>query len=147
RSPEEMAKIETIVKSAVNFDPERGDKVEVANLAFEASRLDDPGEETQPENWFARLSRYAPALKYGFAALFVLLTFLFVVRPIVRWLTSSVPGGIEILNQLPRTVGEIEREYGDGVKSLPFREMASQMIAKDNKASVETMRTWLRENS
>ena len=29
RSPEEMAKIETIVKSAVNFDPERGDKVEV----------------------------------------------------------------------------------------------------------------------
>jgi len=93
------------------------------------------------------LSRFAPPLKYGFAALFVLLTFFFVVRPIVRWLTLSAPGGVEILNQLPRTVGEIEREYDDGVKSLPFREMASQMIAKDNKASVELMRSWLKENS
>ncbi|MBW2565165.1 MAG: flagellar M-ring protein FliF [Deltaproteobacteria bacterium] len=39
RTPEEMKTLENIVKRAVNFDPNRGDAVEVANIAFETDKI------------------------------------------------------------------------------------------------------------
>jgi flagellar M-ring protein FliF len=144
RGAEEMQKIEGLVKRAVNFDPERGDTVEVVNIPFEASEWQKADEAQSPGGWLAFLEPAGPYLKHGFIGLFLLLTFLFFVRPLVRWLTERSFGDVEIVKQLPRTVGEIEQELA-GVKSLPSLDQASLLVASDSDASVGVMRSWLSE--
>ena len=148
RTPEEMAKFEGIVKRAVNFDIKRGDEIEVVNIPFETARLPlgEDQEELSQGGWLSILKGYGSFVKYGFLVIFILLSFLFVVRPLVQWLTSSSFGDGDILNQLPKTVGELEKEYGEGMKSLPFKNKALQMITTDKEGSAEVLRNWLKES-
>lgn len=144
RSPDEMAKLESIIKRAVNFDADRGDKVEVANIPFAADpRMAGMGEATEaPEPFY---KTYAPLFKYGLVAVFVLLSFLFVIRPLVRWLTAGSMGDVEILKQLPMTVGEIERGYGE--ENSGFREQAEALLKNDNETSLGVLQDWLKETT
>jgi flagellar M-ring protein FliF len=144
RSPEEMAKLEMIVKRAVNFDPNRGDEVAVTNISFETERPVG-ADEGQAGGWPARLKLYAPAIKYGLAALFLLLSFLFLVRPLVRWLTAA-PGEVEMLKQLPMTVGEIENRLGGPTAKLAGAPpKALQVIQTDRESSIGLIKEWLKE--
>jgi flagellar M-ring protein FliF len=145
RTPEEMQKLENICKRAVNFDPERGDKVEVVNIPFETGNLPEANPPGEKQDWMTRLKEYKPYFKYVFLGLFMLLSFIFIVQPLIRWLTEHSLGETEILRQLPKTVGEIEREYQKGTGSLSFRDQASQLIASDKDASIGVMREWLKE--
>lgn len=147
RSPEEIAKLENIVKRAVSFDAGRGDDVSVVNIPFEKRRIDSA--EAADTGWMATLKRLAgPLLKYGALLAALLLGFLFIVRPLVRYVTSVNIGEAEILRQLPKTVEEIEREYADkenGPLSLPFRDRAMELIKTNDAGSMQLMEGWLRE--
>ena len=145
RTTEELTKIENLVKSAVNFAADRGDKVEVVNIPFETNQVVPSEEDSMFETWLARLKNYKPYFKYAFLSLFLILTFMFVVQPLIRWLTTHTAGEAEILHQLPRTVGELENEYGTDTKQLAFKDQVSQLISKDNDASVGIVRDWLKE--
>jgi len=145
RSPDELTKIENLVKSAVNFVGDRGDKVEVVNIPFETNQMAQPDDDSLLETWMARLKDYKPYFKYTFLSLFLILTFFFVVQPLIRWLTTHTAGDAEILHQLPKTVGELENEYGTDTKRLTFKDQMSQLITRDNDASVGAMRDWLKE--
>jgi flagellar M-ring protein FliF len=145
RSAEEMQKIEALVKRAVNFDPDRGDNVEVVNIPFEASEWSRADEAKSPSGWLSLLEQTSSYLRHGFIGFFLLLTFLFFIRPLVRWLTERPPiSDAEIVKQLPKTVGELEHELA-GVKSLPSLDEASLLVASDSDASVGVMRNWLSE--
>jgi flagellar M-ring protein FliF len=148
RTQEEMTKFEGIVKRAVNFDIRRGDEIEVVNIPFETARLPlaEGREEIAEGGWLSILKGYASFIKYGFLFLFVLLSFLFVVRPLVRWLTSSSFRDGDLFNHFPKTVGELEQEYGENMKSIPFKNRALQMVSTDKEASVEVLRNWLKES-
>lgn len=144
RTQEEMDKLENLVKSAVSFDAARGDIVEVVNIPFEAAKAEQ-GEEIK-EDWRSTLKQYRPVLKYAFLGIFLVLSFLFVVRPVVQWLTTASAGAdLAVLRQLPKTVEEIEREYRGGIKGPQFRERALEMISKDSEHSVQLMRDWMKE--
>jgi len=69
---------------------------------------------------------------------------MFFVKPLVRWLTEHSLGDVEIVKQLPKTVGQLEHELS-GVKGLPSVDQASMLIASDSDASVGVMRNWIRE--
>jgi flagellar M-ring protein FliF len=144
RSAEEMQKIENLVKRAVNFDSDRGDKVEVVNIPFEVSEWSKAEVASRPGGWIALLEPVVPYVKNGFIGLFLLLTFLFFVKPLVRWLTEHSIVDAEIVKQLPKTVGELEHELA-GVKSLPSVDQASMLVASDSDASVGVMRSWLKD--
>jgi len=144
RASEEMQKIEALVKRAVNFDADRGDTLEVVNIPFETTEWATGDEVSGPGGWIAWLQRVSPHLKQGAIGLFLLLTFLFFVRPLVRWLTENSLRELDIVRQLPKTVGEIENEL-NGVKRLPSLDQASLLVANDSDASVGVMRNWLRE--
>jgi flagellar M-ring protein FliF len=144
RTPDEIQKIESIVKRAVNFDAERGDKVEVVNIPFEVTEWAKADEVQAAPGWLSILGQVAPYLKPAFMGLFLLLSFLFFVKPLVRWLTEYSLSDVEIVKQLPKTVGEIEREMA-GMKSLPYLNQASQLVASDGEASAGAMRSWLKE--
>ena len=145
RSPEELAKIENLVKSAVNFVAARGDKVEVVNIPFETTQIKEDADGTPLEVWLDRLKNYKPYFKYGFLSLFLILSFIFVVKPLIKWLTAHTTGDTELLYQLPRTVGEIEAQDGADPKQLTIADQVSQLISDDNEASVGVMRDWLKE--
>ncbi len=145
RSPEELMKIENLVKSAVNFDGARGDKVEVVNIPFETTQIMEDAGDIPVEGWLAHLKNYKPYFKYAFLSLFLILSFIFVVKPLIKWLTAHTTGDGELLHQLPKTVGEIENLNGEDHKRSTFKDQASRLIIHDNEASVGAMRDWLRE--
>ena len=63
----------------------------------------------------------------------------------IRWLTTHTAREAEILHQLPKTVGELENEYGPDTKQLAFKDQVSRLISQDNDASVGVVRDWLKE--
>jgi flagellar M-ring protein FliF len=146
RTPDEMQKFENIVKRAVNFNEKRGDEVEIINIPFESTKLALKEEPAEEVNWIRLLKEYQSYLKYGFLSLFLILSFLFFVRPLVRWLTEHSFGDLEMFNQLPRTVGELEGDYDANGQRLTFRDQASQLISSENDASMGVMHDWIKES-
>ena len=147
RTAEEMQKFENIVKRAVNFDASRGDEVEIVNIPFETTLISLNAESPAEDKWLNLLKKYQPYLKYGFLGFFLFLSFLFFVRPLVRWLTEYSFGDLELFKQLPRTVGELEGDIDPaGARRLTFRDQASQLIASDSEASMNIMRDWIKED-
>jgi len=114
RTDDEMGTFTEIVKKAVGFDKERGDQIEVANIAFLTEGVGD-------EEWGGgdRTGFYLQILNYALAILGVLLFLLFVVRPMIRWLTAEpsleselgIPAGM----LQGATVGELEASLGGGM--------------------------------
>jgi flagellar M-ring protein FliF len=145
RTDEEMTKLESIVKSAIDFDPARGDKVEVVNIPFESGPMPHE-EDVVATGWVHHIKRVTPFLRYGFVSVFLLLAFVFVVRPLMHWLTASGASEMELLNHLPRTVGEVEQDYMQDGKSLPHQRRALEMITKDSDSSAKVMQEWLKES-
>ena len=142
RSDEEMAKLEKIIKSAVNFNAERGDTVEVANISFQTAAPADDLSRPE-EGLFDKIKKYAPFYKYGILIFFMMFAFLFVVRPIVKWLTAGGSQGVEMLKQLPVTVGEAGG--GHDFKQLPYREQAAQLLLAASEGGVDVMKEWIKE--
>ncbi len=146
RIPEDLTKIEDIVKRAVNFDSERGDDISVVNIPFEIEKESKDDEEVIEEGWFDKIEKYSGYLRYAFLTIFLLFTFLFVIKPLVRWLTAAQSGSGDMLKQLPMTVEEIERGYGEGTKSLPYRDQALQLLLGDDEGSMNVAKEWLSES-
>ncbi len=85
RTEEEMRKIADIVKKAMGFSQERGDEVQVENVAFGFEGEEGPGASAQADS---KLTVWAPYVRYGVGAVMFLLVLLLVVRPLVGMLTS-----------------------------------------------------------
>ncbi|MBT0663972.1 flagellar M-ring protein FliF [Geobacter pelophilus] len=87
RTPDELTKIEALVKSAVGFSAERGDQVTVANIPFQDT--EEMASATKDEWWNAPF--FLSLLKsvligIGFFALLFL-----VIRPMLKSLRASMP--------------------------------------------------------
>lgn len=150
RTEEEMAKYENIVKGAIDFDVSRGDTVQIVNIPFENGKLTGEGEgidggEERP--FFYSFQRYVkPVMHYGFVAILLFLSFTYVVRPVVQWLTASSIHDAELFRQLPKTVNEIESEYDGETQSLPFRDKALKLLTQGSHRPEEVMKDWLSES-
>ncbi|MBE7217653.1 MAG: flagellar M-ring protein FliF [Caulobacteraceae bacterium] len=108
RSPEEMARIEQLVKGAVGFDPKRGDQVTVLNVRF------DPGADALAAA--ASASPLDGADLMRIAELVVMLAvaamlILFVVRPLIK---PGAAGGLPAL----AGVGQLQPMGGGGAAAL-----------------------------
>ncbi|MFZ2869093.1 flagellar basal-body MS-ring/collar protein FliF, partial [Zavarzinia sp.] len=91
RSQQDLDQLETLVKSAIGFDPKRGDQVRVVNLPFADQSLPEAG--GAADAGFLGLSKadYFKIGEIGVLGLVALLLTLFVIRPLVTRLL--VPGG------------------------------------------------------
>lgn len=87
RTPDELTKIEALVKGSVGFNAERGDQVTVANIPFQDT--EEAGATAKDEWWNAPI--FLAALKTVLIAIgFLALVFL-VIRPMLKSLRSSLP--------------------------------------------------------
>ncbi len=146
RTAEEMTKFENIVKRAVNFDSSRGDEVDIVNIAFETTKLAEEEALVAEPGWLEVLKKYQSYIKYGFLCLFLTLSFMFFVKPLVRWLTEYSFGDMQMFKQLPKTVGELESEFDPAAKNLMFKDQATQLIVSDQEASLGVMRDWIKDS-
>jgi flagellar M-ring protein FliF len=142
RSDEEMAKLQNIVKRAVNFDAARGDQVEVVNISFAASH-NGSTDVAQTPGFMDGLGKYAYLLKYLLAGGFIFFSYLFIVKPLIAWLTSTSVEDYELIEQLPKTIAELEQDYG-GTK-LPYTQQAAQLITSNQDGTAQLMQSWLKE--
>ena len=146
RTVEEMTKLENIVKRAVNYDELRGDQVAVANIPFDVEKLEVLPEVQGAAKWVDRMKAHGSLIKYVMGGLFVLFTFLFIIRPLIRWLTDTSWEDVELLEHLPRTIAEMERQYAqkDQAQS-PLVSQAAQMIQNNQSDTTQLMQQWLKE--
>jgi len=91
------------------------------------------------------LQKYKPIFKYTFLGIFLLFSFLFIVRPLTRWLTSNTLTEMDIIKQLPKTVGELEREYAGSMDRLENADSVSQLLETDKVASAGVIKDWMKE--
>lgn len=143
RTKEELSILEAIVKRAVNYNEQRGDQIEVANISFAANSWTDIDEEETKIS--TTVKEYSYILKYAAAGLFVLLSFFLVVRPIIRWITSDVMDDFQIFEQLPKTIAELEKEYEQEGENLPMVGQATLMLSKEQENSLKLIREWIKD--
>ncbi len=113
RSAEELAKIETLVKSSIGFDEKRGDTVKIENMQFQK---EDFSETEKMLNSLERKKLINSLLKWGLLAGALGFFFLVVLRPFMRWVSDSFHDNVE--DMLPRTIEELE-ELQSVDSSLP----------------------------
>jgi len=113
RSPEEMKKIEQIIRGAVGFSASRGDTVTVENIAFQKEDF------TEAERLLTTLERKKllhSFVKWMLIAFSLGLVFFVVIRPFMRWITDSFQDTVG--DMLPKTIEELE-ELQSVDNSLP----------------------------
>jgi flagellar M-ring protein FliF len=110
RTPDELTKIEALVKSAVGFSPDRGDQVTVANIPFQET--DDAGVGAKDEWWNAPI--FLSLLKSGLIGVGFLALLFMVIRPLLKSLKASMPQTIFEPEERPeeevRKMIEVQRE-------------------------------------
>jgi flagellar M-ring protein FliF len=128
----EKKKIETLVSSAVGYDKNRNDTIDIQSMSFTKADL----EESEKQIREAEMRRlYRHIVEYGVVGLLMVLFFLFVVRPFIRWLTDNTVESMESF--LPKTVEELEklREGEDGL--APIEEALPVIVDKVDPEKVE----------
>ncbi len=103
RSVEEIAKYESLVKSAVGFVGARGDSVKIESIQFQ------PEDFTESEKLLTNIEKkklIQSLFKWGLLGFALMLFFFMVIRPFMQWITDSFTDTVE--EMLPRTLEELE---------------------------------------
>lgn len=145
RTTEEMAKLENIVKSAVDYDAGRGDKIEVVNIPFEVEASPELAAAPTTPSWLEMLKGHQDLIKYSAAALFLLLSYIIIIKPLARWLTSTPIEEIQMLEQLPQTIKELERRYVEAGREDSYTRQLQNVINENKAGSTQLMKEWLKE--
>ncbi len=141
---EDMKKYEDIIKTSVGYNKERGDKVEVVNIPFESTwRLSEEKKEIEDA---AKREKWLSIARYAVTGIVILLLFLLVLRPIIRWVTTAVERKPV---EFPKTVAELEAEVGaaaiPAMEKKEIRKKIQDMAEKSPDAMAGLVRKWLEE--
>jgi flagellar M-ring protein FliF len=145
RTEGEMTALENIIKRAVNFDQARGDQVEVANIPFNTEKVDVEMEAQGVGKWLDMLKPLLGFLKYAVAAVFVMFSFAYIIKPLIRWLTDTSWEDFELIEHLPRSLAELEKEYSQSEGGSPAVQQAAQLLATNQDGTTRVMQQWMKE--
>ena len=157
---DQVNQIKTLVKTAVGFDADRGDRVEVVKMAYDLSQSSKVAALTPASSGgLLGPNLWQSLIRHGSFVLVGLLVLLFVVRPMLRWAIGRPQGRGGSL-QLPKTVNELETELvgetaADGtlveshMDQLPAKasrkEKVHQIAREEPERVVAATRTWLQD--
>jgi flagellar M-ring protein FliF len=122
RTPEEIQKYETLVKSAIGFNASRGDSVKIENIQFAQEDF------SESERLLTNLEikrTIQGIFKWSMMAFALALFFMIIVRPFMQWVTDSFQDSVE--EMLPRTIEELE-ELQTVDNTLPGMSSALPML-------------------
>lgn len=105
--------VESLVKNTIGYVPNR-DSVTVENSQFALEDFESADKALEQQE---RRHLLYSLIRYGSVALFVLLFFMMVVRPFIRWVTGISVSKVETI--LPRTLEELEQMHEHETNALP----------------------------
>ncbi|ANA39335.1 MULTISPECIES: flagellar basal-body MS-ring/collar protein FliF [Geobacter] len=142
RSPDELQKIDALVKSSVGFNAERGDQVTVVNIPFQDTG--DAGAGEADQWWNAPV--FLSLLKNGLIGFGFLALLFFVVRPLLKILRPEksttfepIPTAEDALNQ----IAEIHR-LQIGNQTVSQMELINK-IKQEPYQAAQIIQNWLRD--
>ena len=146
RTPEEMAKYLQMVQSAVGFDAERGDVVQVENIQFDHSQLDKEKAEIESAE---QIDLALEVGKLVVGLIFLIMFFTRVIRPIITWMTTTV----EVIPQTEQLGGADNNSADEETKRLTemenqadkIRKSVNEFVGQDPKYTAGVIRKWMRE--
>lgn len=153
RTPEEMATYLDLVKRAVGYNAERGDKIKVENVQFDKTlQLQEAERLKQAEQ--LELGLEIGKIILGF--IFVFLFYTRLVRPLVNWMTTSVeivPG--EEANPEIIAAEEEEEEMEEerqrlaelGSAVIEIKNSINQFVESDPEIAANIVRKWMKERA
>jgi flagellar M-ring protein FliF len=127
---EELDTFRSIIASAIHIDESRGDQLQLKSMAFHKEDLEAAQRAIEAMN--QRKLTYM-LIQYGGVGILILLFFLLVVRPFVKWLTENSVDVVE--DFLPKTLEELEKVQSQ--QGLPGMEDA--VVELDDKVDPEKM--------
>jgi len=160
RSETELKEIEEAVKHAIGFNPDRDDTISVACIPFVTEGVDIEGIASAAK----KMEFLTSLIKPGVFFLVVLLLFLFVLRPIIKWLS----GPVRVIKEVPKEERILEGEEKESIESPEEKALIEgakakseemkhavqgwrkdiESLAKDDVGSaVAVIRNWLYEGS
>ncbi len=137
RTPEELQKYESLVKSAIGFNSSRGDSVRIENIQF---AQEDFSESDRLLTNLEIKRTVQGIFKWSMMAFALALFFMIIVRPFMQWVTDSFQDSVE--EMLPRTIEELE-ELQSVDSTLPGMTSALPMLEESvdpDKAESELLR-------
>jgi len=146
RTPEEMAKYLQMVQSAVGFDAERGDVVQVENIQFDHSQLDKEKAEIESAE---QIDLALEVGKLVVGLIFLIMFFTRVIRPIITWMTTTV----EVIPQTEQLGVADNNSADEETKRLTemenqadkIRKSVNEFVGQDPKYTAGVIRKWMRE--
>lgn len=146
-SAEETEKMRTLVRSAIGFDANRGDTVEIIDMPF--SPVVEPAPEKEPLLTKAEIMQM---VEYGLMLLGLLMMFLFVIRPISKALRQGAQqtaanqeaaalGVVNTAADESETMIDIAKVEGR-VRESTIRKVA-EIVEKHPDESVNVIRQWM----
>jgi len=147
RTEEEMAKYLQIIKSAVGYDEKRGDQIQVENIQFDRTLEQEEQARIAKEETMDLAFQIA---KYVLGALFILLFFTRVIRPVINWMTTSLEVVPDTQTQLSTAemsaVDEEKKRLGEATQeNAEIRQAVSEFVANDPKFTASIIRKWLKD--
>lgn len=148
---DELNKIDKLVKDAVGFNSERGDKVSIINQSFAQSA---PTVELEPEKFYEKAWVQSLA-KQGVGLLVVLMLIFIVLRPLLKSLANI--SAIKKKYSLQLEQKELEHQLanggmlssgGEGGNANPANpiERVRALIAQDPKVAAQVIKKWVGED-
>ena len=148
RSPEELQKIEALVKSAVGYNGDRGDQLTVVNIPFQ-----ETGDETpiEPANWWEK-PFFADLGKNILLCLAFIALLLMVVRPLMKTLSTPNRNRDDDLELLDAHKESHEALEGGAHALLPQRGMdlknqgeLQAIVKQDPYQTAQVLQNWLNQ--
>lgn len=151
RTQDEMTKLDGIVKGALGFNAQRGDKVDIVNMPFDTGEQDGLGDGMAVSGaaggkWYTVY--VLPYVKYAVVAFGMLMLLVFVVRPLVKSLSRSleqpVPGGWE---GGPVKISELESSLAapPQQKMVPSAAGVKEIMQQNPARAASVVKAWLKE--
>jgi flagellar M-ring protein FliF len=146
---EDVARYTQLVKEAIGFDEQRGDRVQVVNASFSTA---GPADAAPAEPWYAS-PLFRQLARQGVAVALVLVLVLVVLRPIMKNLFAA-PARLPAVagDGSPLAPGELDRDRvtlsgGGAVAALPSYEqhvaVARNVASQDPKRAAQIVREWV----
>ena len=146
RTPEELQKIEALVKGAVGFNQSRGDQVTVANIPFQEVAAEG-GEGGGSSSWWE-----APILSTLLKNLLIVIGFLalifLVLKPMLKMLGTYRPASVNSFEGIEPSVGEL----GDATQRAQLAmSKVNQLelvetVKKDPYQTAQVLQSWLKQS-
>jgi flagellar M-ring protein FliF len=141
RSKRDLKNLEDVIKKAIGFSEERGDQVNVSNIAFTMGEEAPVLTETRSP-YFDYLKKFG---KPVFNIALILIFLLIIVRPFKRWLSQST----ELLSTRSLTAGQeaaLTMGSAEAVAGRQSKEKLLEMTRSNPDMAADIIKNWISES-